>query len=259
MQNNMQSLTIYHMYPDAMNLYGDLGNVITLKRRMLERGISVDIVNVGRGSRADFSRADIVFLGGGQDRGQKIIAEDLAKKGPAIKKEVERGLVALTICGGFQLFGKYFKTKEGEMLPGISVFDAYTVGGDKRCIGNVVLDIEDEAKKWKSTLNTLVGFENHSGLTYLEGKTKPLGKVKIGFGNTGDHKYEGAVYNNCYGTYLHGPVLPKNPHFADHLIQMAINRKYGSWARMKQIDDEIELSAHKAAILRAKSAKTVHI
>ncbi len=255
----MQSLTIYHMYPDAMNLYGDLGNVVTLRRRMLERGISVDIVNVGRGVKADFSKADIVFLGGGQDRGQKIIADDLAKRGPAIKREVERGLVCLTICGGFQLFGKYFKTKEGEMLPGISVFDAYTVGSDKRCIGNVVLDIEAEAKKWKSTLNTLVGFENHSGLTYLEGKTRPLGKVKIGYGNTGDRKYEGAVYNNCYGTYLHGPVLPKNPHFADHLIQMAINRKYGSWARMKQIDDRIELAAHKAAVLRAKTAKTAHI
>ena len=240
-----------------MNLYGDLGNITTLVRRMHERGVDVEVIDVRRGHKSDFSGADIVFMGGGQDRGQKAVADDLFKRGEQIKEEVERGLVCLTICGGFQLFGKYFKTKEGEILKGISVFDAYTVGPDTRCIGNIVIDIS--AQKWKTGPKTLVGFENHSGLTYVEGTTKPLGKVITGFGNTGERKYEGAVYKNCYGTYLHGPVLPKNPHFADHLIQTAINRKYGSWASMKKIDDSIEIAAHEAAIRRAKTAKTAHI
>lgn len=253
----MQKLTIFHLYPDAMNLYGDLGNVVTLVRRMHERAISVDVLNIKRGDKADFKYADIIFMGGGQDRGQKAIKDDLLKRGKEIKREVDRGLVALTVCGGFQLFGKYFKTRDGEMLEGISVFDAYTVGSDKRCIGNIVVDVKNES--WSSSLGTLVGFENHSGLTYLEGETKPLGKVMIGYGNTGDKKYEGAIYKNAYGTYLHGPVLPKNPHFADHLILSALKRRYGRIASLKNIDNSIEISAHKAALERARTAKTVHI
>lgn len=240
-----------------MNLYGDLGNIATLVRRMHERAIDVEVVDIKRGDRADFRRADIIFMGGGQDRGQKAIAEDLAKRGKEIKSEIEKGLVALTICGGFQLFGKYFKTIGGDILEGISVFDAYTVGSNKRCIGNIVIDISNQ--KWASGPKTLVGFENHSGLTYLEGKTKPLGKVIIGHGNTGDKKYEGAIYKNAYGTYLHGPVLPKNPHFTDHLILTALKRRYGNSANLKKIDDSIELSAHAAALQRTKTAKTVHI
>ncbi len=253
----MQKLTIFHLYPDAMNLYGDLGNITTLVRRMHERAIDVDLLDIKRGDKADFKYADIIFMGGGQDRGQKAIAEDLAKRGKEIKSEIEKGLVALTICGGFQLFGKYFKTSDGEMLEGISVFDAYTVGSDKRCIGNIVIDVSTQ--KWNSPLKTLVGFENHSGLTYLEGSTKPLGKVMIGYGNTGEKKDEGAVYKNCYGTYLHGPVLPKNPHFADHLILSALKRRYGKSASLKKIDDSLEIAAHKAAITRSRTAKTVHI
>lgn len=253
----MQKLTIFHLYPDAMNLYGDLGNITTLVRRMHERAIDVDLVDIKRGDKAEFKYADIIFMGGGQDRGQKAIAEDLARRGKEIKSEIEKGLVALTICGGFQLFGKYFKTRDGEMLSGISVFNAYTVGSDKRCIGNIVIDISEQ--KWISGPKTLVGFENHSGLTYLEGKTKPLGKVMIGHGNTGEKKYEGAVYKNCYGTYLHGPVLPKNPHFADHLILSALRRRYGNSASLKKIDDSLEITAHEAAIQRAKTVKTVHI
>lgn len=242
-----------------MNLYGDLGNITTLVRRMHERAIDVDVIDIKRGDKADFQYADIVFMGGGQDKGQKAIASDLKKRGKEIRGEVERGLVALTICGGFQLFGKYFKTIDGERLDGISVFDAYTEGSDQRCIGNIVVDVSDIAKSWHTDIKTLVGFENHSGLTYLNGNTNPLGKVKIGYGNTGEKKYEGAVYKNCYGTYLHGPVLPKNPHFADHLILSALKRRYGRSATMKKIDNSIELDAHNAAIARAKTAKTVHI
>lgn len=253
----MQKLTIFHLYPDAMNLYGDLGNITTLIRRMHERAIDVDLLDIKRGDKADFKYADIVFMGGGQDRGQKAIAEDLSKRGKEIKSEIEKGLVALTICGGFQLFGKYFKTSEGEMIEGISIFDAYTVGSDKRCIGNIVVDISEQ--KWSSSSKTLVGFENHSGLTYLESNTRSLGKVVMGYGNTGEKKYEGAVYKNAYGTYLHGPVLPKNPHFADHLILSALRKRYGRSANLKKIDDSIEIAAHEAAVTRARTAKTVHI
>ena len=253
----MQKLTIFHLYPGAMNLYGDLGNIVTLVRRMNERAISVNVIEIKRGDKADFKCADIIFMGGGQDRGQRAIADDLAHRGKGNKSEVEKGLVCLTVCGGFQLFGKYFKTSDGKMLEGISVFDAYTVGSDKRCIGNIVLDISGQ--KWKSDLKTLVGFENHSGFTYLEGGTRPLGKVMIGYGNTDEKKYEGAVYKNAYGTYLHGPILPKNPHFADHLILSALRKKYGSSASLKKIDDSVETSAHEAAVQRARTAKTVHI
>lgn len=242
-----------------MNLYGDLGNVTTLVKRSHDRDIDIDLLDIKRGDKADFKYADLVFMGGGQDRGQKIITPDLKKRGKEIKEEIEKGLPALTICGGFQLFGKYFKTSDGETLEGISVFDAYTIGSNKRCIGNIVVNIGDLAKEWDTSTKTLVGFENHSGLTYVEGDTKPLGKVAKGYGNTGDSTFEGAVYKNCYGTYLHGPVLPKNPHFADYLILSALKRRYGKSAKLSPLDDTTELTAHKSAIARAKTAKTVHI
>ena len=207
-----------------MSLYGDLGNIQTLYQRATWRGISTEIVNIKRDMKADFSQADIIFMGGGQDRGQKIISPDLVGHREAIKEETEKGLVALGICGGYQLFGKYFKTASGENTEGIGILDTYTLAGDTRFIGNVVIDITNTAAKWaiedhihetNVKLTTLVGFENHSGLTYLKKETKPLGNVIIGYGNTGDRAFEGAVYKNVYGTYLHGPVLPKNPHFAE--------------------------------------------
>lgn len=263
-----QKITIYHMYPNAMNLYGDLGNIVTLVKRCQWRDIDVEVVNVEVGDKVDFSKADLLFMGGGQDSGQRIITEDLADKGPAIKQEIEEGMPALLICGGFQLFGHYFETKDGDQIPGISVFDAFTVAGDKRLIGNVVVDIAHEVTKWEGEFNlqptgdthtTLVGFENHSGQTFLNEKAEPFGYVVRGFGNKGDGGYEGAVYKNAYGTYLHGSLLPKNPWLADHLIMCAINRRYGRVTTLKPLDDTIEIAAHNAAIERSKTAKTVSI
>ena len=263
-----QKLKIYHLYPDAMNLYGDLGNVITLVKRCEWRGIEVEIVNVKAGDIVDFAAADLLFMGGGQDSGQQIIADDLVKRGPEIKREIEEGLPALLICGGFQLFGHYFQTAEGDKIPGISVFDAYTVAGNKRLIGNVVSDIAHNASEWQTQFNvattgtshtTLVGFENHSGQTILENDTKPFGYVIRGFGNKGDGGYEGAVYKNAYGTYLHGSLLPKNPWFADHLIMCALYRRYGNVEALKPLDDSVEIAAHNAAIERSKTAKTLSI
>lgn len=263
-----QKIRIFHMYPTAMNLYGDLGNIITLVKRCEWRGIECEVVNVKAGDKVDFAAADILFMGGGQDSGQKTIADDLLKRGPEIKREIEEGLPALLICGGFQLFGHYFQTKEGDKIPGISVFDAYTVGGDKRLIGNVVVDVAHLASEWQSQFGgttgglshtTLVGFENHSGQTILQGETKPFGVVIRGYGNKGDGGYEGTVYKNAFGTYLHGSLLPKNPWFADHLILCALYRRYGHVEPLKQLDDSIEIAAHDAAIERSKTAKTLSI
>lgn len=256
------------MYPDAMNLYGDIGNIIALERRIRLRGINVEIVDVHVGDKVDFTECDLLFLGGGQDSGQRIISEDLLKKGLAIKKEVEKGMVALTICGGFQLFGKYFQMASGEKLEGIGVFDAYTVAGDKRLIGNAVVDIAHASTEWHTQLifptneatdTTLVGFENHSGKTTLGPDCKPLGYIIRGFGNTGDGGREGGVYKNAFGTYLHGSLLPKNPRFADHLILLALYRRYGSAEALATLDDSIENAAHLAAIERSKTAKTASI
>jgi CobQ-like glutamine amidotransferase family enzyme len=261
-------IKLYHLYPDAMNLYGDLGNVITLKKRCEWRDLEFEVVDVKVGDKVDFSDADIVFMGGGQDRGQKIVAEDLVKRGEAIRERIEEGMVALTICGGFQLFGKFFKTADGTKIPGINVFDAYTVASSERLIGNVVVDIAHTSSEWSLEYKyqnmeiphtTLVGFENHSGLTTVEGNTKPLGYVIKGFGNKGDGGYEGGWYKNAFGTYLHGSLLPKNPWFADHLIETALMARYGSPIPLDKIDDSLEIMAHNAAIDRAKTAKTLSL
>lgn len=250
-------LEIFHLYPEAMNLYGDLGNIITLVRRASWRRIEAKVTQVKVGGNVDFKEADLIFLGGGQDRGQAIIAPDLLKKGKAIIEAVENGLVALTICGGFQLFGKYFKTHTGLEMKGISLFDAYTVAGDKRLIGNVVVKPGSWAKDFD--FGNLVGFENHSGKTYLGDNLQPLGNLVKGFGNIGDGKTEGAVYKNAFGSYLHGSLLPKNPWLADYLIFKALQRKHDSLTRLEELDDSLEILANKAAQERACTAKTTHI
>ncbi len=260
-------LTLAHLYPDNMNLYGDLGNIVTLEKRCSWRQIDLEIIKVNVGDSIDLEKVDLLFLGGGQDQGQKIIATDLLKRKEEIQKEIDRGLVALTICGGFQLFGQYFQTKT-EKIPGIGVFDSYTVAGEKRLIGNVVVDISKSSQEWTPGFNhftpkdkraTLVGFENHSGQTILGSKCKPLGYIKKGFGNRGDGGYEGGVYKNAFGTYLHGSLLPKNPWFADYLISLAYFRRYHDNIDLALLDDQIELEAHRAALTRAETAKTVSI
>lgn len=259
---------LYHLYPDAMNLYGDFGNVIALKKRCEWRNIDFEIVNVKIGDQIKFKDADIIYMGGGQDRGQKTIQNDLKKRKLEIQSRIESGMVALTICGGFQLFGKYFKTREGEEISGIEVFDATTVAGERRLIGNVTVDISATTSKWaerfkfknfENPITTLVGFENHSGLTKIGPGTEPLGNVIRGFGNMGDGSYEGGWYKNAIGTYLHGSLLPKNPWLADHLIETALTYRYGSPIPLEKINDSLEVAAHQAAIERAKTAKTLSI
>lgn len=243
------SLTLGHLYPDLMNIYADRGNVICLMKRSQWRGIRLEVKKISISDRLNPADYDILFMGGGQDKEQKMAADDLKmNKGEAIREAVEAGAVALAICGGFQLFGHFYRPGEGEDLPGISVFDAWTVHkGLKvpRCIGNVVINWDGEQ---------LVGFENHGGRTYLGPNASPLGKVIVGFGNNAEDGTEGAVYKNAFGTYLHGSLLPKNPHFADHLIRLALSRKYGE-VPFAPLDDGVEMVAHEAAIVRAKRAK----
>lgn len=236
-------LFIAHLYPELLNIYGDKGNITAFSKRCEWRNIEVELHNINPGDNIDPQFYDFYFIGGGQDQQQKMIADELQSQKNNLKQAAENNAVFLCICGGYQLLGHYYKTASGEKIPGISIFDAYTVAGNTRYIGNVTAKTNFLDEK----LNTLVGFENHSGLTYLQGNTKPLGLLNIGKGNNGKDKTEGAIYKNVFGTYLHGSLLPKNPHFTDYLIKLALQRKYNDF-NLTQLNDEIELKAHKKAV-----------
>jgi hypothetical protein len=235
------------LYPDLMNIYGDRGNIVTLVQRCKWRGIPVEVDELGPGERIADGRHDIFFMGGGQDREQELVYKDLLEvKGPAVKRQIENGAAALVICGGYQLFGKFYRPFEGDELAGIEVFDAYTVAGNKRCIGNVVAH-----SALGSPSGTIVGFENHSGKTYLGEGCTPLGMVTVGYGNNAEDRTEGAVNLGAIGTYLHGSLLPKNPGVADFLIEKGLARQGGS-VRLDPLDDTLELRAHDSAVARAR-------
>ena len=235
----MPELRICHLYARLLNIYGDRGNIITLKQRAIWRGMTVEIKMPGIGEMVNPEWADIYFIGGGQDKQQIAIANDLQNQADILRKATSNGAVVLAVCGGYQLLGHYYKPHEGSELKGISLLDAYTVAGDRRMIGNVTIKLTDNS--------TLVGFENHSGKTFLGPGLSPLGKVVKGNGNNGEDKYEGAHEKNIYGTYLHGSLLPKNPQFADQLIEQALVRRYGK-IKLDALDDHLELQAHKRAI-----------
>ncbi|AAM23324.1 CobQ-like glutamine amidotransferase family enzyme [Caldanaerobacter subterraneus subsp. tengcongensis MB4] len=236
-------LTIGHMYPDLLNLYGDRGNIIALKKRCEWRKIDVEIKEIKAGINENFADIDLLFFGGGSDREQKIVSEDLKSKKKNLIKAIEDGMPVLAICGGYQLLGEYYKTLEGNKIEGLGILDAYTVASNKRLIGNIVVEAHLFNKKFY-----LVGFENHSGKTFLR-NCSPLGTVIIGYGNNGEDKKEGCVYKNVYGTYLHGPLLPKNPEMADILIETALSRKYGK-INFEPLEDSIEQRAKEAFIKR---------
>jgi CobQ-like glutamine amidotransferase family enzyme len=231
-------LRIAHLYAHFLNIYGDRGNIITLAKRAQWRGIKVAITPIDIGMQIDHEYFDFYFIGGGQDKQQQSIAEDLIKRADTLKKSVENGAVILSVCGGYQLLGHYYRPHEGPELRGISLINAYTVAGNRRMIGNVVVKREDGS--------TLVGFENHSGKTFLEEGVRPLGKAIVGNGNNGDDRFEGAQYKTVYGTYLHGSILPKNPLFADELLKQSLSRRYGD-IELAALDDTLELSAHSRA------------
>ncbi|WP_026051108.1 type 1 glutamine amidotransferase [Clostridium tunisiense] len=235
-------LNICHLYPDLLNVYGDMGNILVLKHRAEERGIKVNIFNISVNDSFDENNYDIVFFGGGQDYEQSIVSEDLIKnKKDAIRNYIESSRVFLSICGGYQLLGKYYTTFEGERLEGLGILDIYTEAGDKRFIGNTIIFNEEFQE-------TYVGFENHSGRTYI-GDLKPLGVVKLGYGNNGEDKKEGCIYKNSFCTYFHGSLLSKNPELADRLIKIALENKYNEIS-LTTLDDTLEIKAKEAILKR---------
>ncbi len=239
-------LVLIHLFPTLMNLYGDRGNILCLERRCRWRGIELEIRSLGLGDAFDPEDADLVFIGGSQDREQRAVARDLLEvKGPGLTRAAEEGTVILAVCGGYQLLGHSYRPAEGETLEGLGIFDARTEHpgpSARRCIGNVLLQWQDQ---------TLVGFENHGGRTYLGPAARPLGRVLAGHGNNGRDGTEGAVWNRCFGTYLHGSLLPKNPRFADHLIALALARRHGD-SELEPLDDALERDAHAWAARVAK-------
>jgi hypothetical protein len=241
-------LRIGHLYPNQMNLYGDKGNIIALRKRAQWHGLEAEVVSLCEGETFLATDFDLLFFGGGQDREQKIIAEDLVQiKKNSFYDAITAGVVVLAVCGGYQLLGESFKISDRETLPGIGVFDTWTVAGSKRLIGNVVIQTEFFPE-------TLVGFENHSGQTFLKPSAKALGKIIAGHGNNGEDNQEGCFTQNAFGTYLHGSLLPKNPHFTDYLLKLALQRQKNDW-EWQPIENELENSAHTIAEKIAKHSK----
>jgi lipid II isoglutaminyl synthase (glutamine-hydrolysing) len=251
-------ITIGYLYGDLMNMYGDTGNITALKRRAQWRGIEVNIKNFSIGDKMKDREADIFFFGGGQDQQQDLVAKDLklSLKGKIIKDEIERGVPLLAICGGYQLLGEYYQPFEGVKLPGVDLFPIYTEASHDRMIGNIVVRVQgtvnsEQSKTVTSNLlpvTSLVGFENHSGKTYLKEGAEPLGIVKTGFGNNGEDKTEGCIYKNAIGCYMHGSLLPKNPQLADWLISKALETKYNKPIELKPLNDDLENTAHNKVI-----------
>lgn len=229
-----RKLRIGHLYPDLLNLYGDRGNIACLMQRCIWRGIEAETIEFELQDEVDFSSLDIVLLGGGSDREQMIVCQKLKAIQKDFKAYVEDGGVVIAVCGGYQLLGNYYKTDEG-VMEGLELVDLYTEQEEGRLIDNIVL---------KSDLFDMpvVGFENHGGRTHI-GNNKPFGKVLYGSGNDGVSGYEGVVYKNVIGTYLHGPLLPKNPQVCDWLIARALERKYKT-ADLEPLDDTQEIAAN---------------
>lgn len=245
----MYSLNICHLYPDLLNLYGDRGNVIAIKKRCEWKGIVVNVTQISIGDSFDAEKYDMVFIGGGQDDEQELLRPDLMnEKAGEIKSYIEHGGVLLAICGGYQLLGHYYETGEGKKLKFLGALDFMTIAGPKRMIGNLVFDCGFlRAGKYEGTV---VGFENHMGKTFLGPGVKPMGRVIRGSGNNGEDGYEGAVYKNTFCSYSHGSLLPKNPELADYLIGIALKQKYGRFILSVQLDDTFENQAHHACLLK---------
>jgi len=235
------ALTLVHLYPREMNIYGDTGNVMVLRKRLQWRGRPVTVVAVSLGDPLP-TGADILLGGGGQDAAQGEIGADFARRGAELRAMADDGVVMLTICGSYQLLGHHFLTKDGRKIEGVGVLDVSTTGSDQRLIGNHHID---------TAWGRLVGFENHSGLTDLGAGVQPLGRTVTGRGNNGHDQTEGAVRDNVFGTYLHGPVLAKSPQFADELLSRALARR-GLSPELEPLDDALALAAADVAIRRPR-------
>jgi CobQ-like glutamine amidotransferase family enzyme len=238
-------IRIGHLYPDYLNIYADRGNIAVLSERARVRWHELDVHAIGKDDGIPVGEIDLFYIGGGQDREQALVAHDLAGKASALREAVEAGAAFLAVCGGYQLLGRYYRDVAGDEQPGIGLLPLHTVANRQRMIGDVLLHCS-----WAG--QTLAGFENHAGRTILDEGAEPLGRVVSGFGNDGKSGYEGARYKRAYGTYLHGPLLPRNPWFADHLLSEALAHAGGA-AELAPLPDELEHEAHKVSAARARS------
>ncbi|MFL5923229.1 MAG: type 1 glutamine amidotransferase [Gaiellaceae bacterium] len=243
-------IVVGHLFPDYLNIYADRGNMAVLARRAAWRGHELDVWPLGPGDPVRPGEHDLYYVGGGQDREQELIAPALATMAPALRAAIEGGAAALAVCGGYQLFGRFYRDQSGDELPGAGLLPLHTVAGKRRMIGDVLIQCELEPGERR----TLAGFENHAGRTYLEADAEPLGRVLAGFGNDGESGHEGCRAGRVLGTYLHGPLLPRNPWLADWLLAQALaHRTGGEPPELEPLPDDLEAEAHAVSVERAKA------
>jgi hypothetical protein len=244
------NVRVGHLYPDYLNIYADRGNIAVLARRAEWRGHELVVVPVGMGEAIPPGEHDLLYVGGGQDREQMLVARDLASKAEQVAAAHEAGVALLAVCGGYQLLGRGYRGFHGEDMPGVGLFPLETVAGERRMIGDVLLECELEPGE----KHTLAGFENHAGRTRLDPGAEPLGRVVAGFGNDGESGDEGCRLGRVIGTYLHGPLLPRNPWLADWLLAQALAHRTGSAEppRFEPLEDALEAEAHAVSAQRAR-------
>jgi len=242
-------IVVGHLFPDYLNIYADRGNMAVLARRAQWRGHELEVRALGQGERVQPGEHDLFYVGGGQDREQELIAPALAALGPALQEAIAGGAAALAVCGGYQLFGRFYRDQSGDELPGAGLLPLHTVAGERRMIGDVLLECELEP----GSPQTLAGFENHAGRTILEDGALPLGRVVAGFGNDGQSGFEGCRSGRVLGTYLHGPLLPRNAWLADWLLTQAIAHRSGEPPELDPLPDELEAEAHDVSAERART------
>jgi len=240
------TVRLCHLYPDMMNIYADRGNIAVFRQRLAWRGIGLEITEVGLGDTIETDAHDLYYLGGGQDRDQNLVATDLVRHGSALCAAAEAGAAQLYVCGGIQLAGHSYVTADGTELDGAGVLDLTTEAGDSRLIGDLVIDATLSGETQR-----VVGYENHVGRTRLGSGCVPLGRIVNGNGNNGEDHTEGAVSNHAIGTYLHGPLLPKNPWLADLVLGWALEHRYGQPVPLDPLDNKLEHKAHETAVARA--------
>jgi len=240
-------IVVGHLFPDYLNIYADRGNMAVLARRAAWRGHELEVVAIGAGD--DLRAADLYYIGGGQDREQELIAPALAAHGEALRAAAAAGAALLAVCGGYQLLGRFYRDQRGDELQGVGLFPLHTVAGERRMIGDVLLECELEPGERR----TLAGFENHAGRTYLDDGAQALGRVLAGFGNDGESGYEGCRVGRALGTYLHAPLLPRNPWLADWLLAQAIAHRSGEAPVFEPLDDRLEAQAHEVSSARART------
>jgi lipid II isoglutaminyl synthase (glutamine-hydrolysing) len=241
-------VVIGHLYPDYLNIYADRGNIAVFERRAAWRGIELEVDELGPGDEVRPGAHDLLYIGGGQDREQALIAPDLAAKGESVKAAVQAGAALLAVCGGYQLLGQFYRDRSAAELPGVGLFPLHTVAGERRMIGDVLLECELEP----GARRTIAGFENHAGRTYLDSGAEPLGRVVAGFGNDGESGFEGCRVGRALGTYLHGPLLPRNPWLADWLLSQALAHRLGEPPQLEKLGDSLEMEAHAVSSRRAR-------